>query len=167
VGQTAFIRTDSYIIDAALQPKGRVIMGAVTVVATLVLGVTLTHAFGILGLTLGMLLGRGIQSISYPIIVRKCIDHPERTLAGRIEALRLAAMTAALFIGANIFSRHVQATSWPVWLLGVMASLLVFAALALFVAPTATTRRKIIRRLRNMALGLRKRREVEPVGETA
>jgi O-antigen/teichoic acid export membrane protein len=167
VGQTAFIRTDSYIIDAALQPKGRVIMGAVTVVATLVLGVTLTHAFGILGLTLGMLLGRGIQSISYPIIVRKCIDHPKRTLAGRIEALRLAAMTAALFIGANIFSRHFQATSWRVWLLGVTASLVVFAALALFVAPTATTRRKIIRRLRNMAVGLRKRREVEAAGEAA
>jgi len=157
VAQTAFIRTDSYIIDAALRPKGRVVIGAVTVVATLALGITLTHAFGILGLSLGMLLGRAIQSVSYPLIVRKCFKHPDRTMAGRIEGVRLAAMTAALFIGANIFSRHVHAPSWPVWLLGVVGSLTLFAGLALFVAPTATTRRTILRRIRNMARGLRKR----------
>src|SRR5438105_1859407 len=80
VAQTAFIRTDSYIIDAALRPKGRVVIGAVTVVATLALGITLTHAFGILGLSLGMLLGRPIQSVSYPLIVRKCFKHPDRTM---------------------------------------------------------------------------------------
>jgi O-antigen/teichoic acid export membrane protein len=169
VAQTAFIRTDSYIIDAALRPKSRVIMGAFTVVATLGLGITLTHAFGILGLTIGMLLGRGIQSISYPIIARKCLHHPVRTMAGKIEAVRLAAMTAALFAAANIFSRHFRATSWPIWLLGVTASLVLFGALALFVAPTPTTRKKILRRIRNMAVGLRKRRSSTPApaGEAA
>jgi len=38
-----------------------------------------------------------------------------------------------------------------------VGSLTLFAGLALFVAPTATTRQTILRRIRNMARGLRKR----------
>src|SRR5256714_15446714 len=104
-----------------------------------------------------MLLGRAIQSVSYPLIVRKCFKHPDRTMAGRIEGVRLAAMTAALFIGANIFSRYVHAPSWPVWLLGVGGSLALVAGLALLVAPTATARQTILRRDRDMARGLSQR----------
>ena len=51
ISQTAFIRTDSYIIDAALRPRGRVVIGALTVIATLGLGILLTHLFGIVGLS--------------------------------------------------------------------------------------------------------------------
>jgi O-antigen/teichoic acid export membrane protein len=155
VAQTAFIRTDSYIIDAALRPRGRVLIGAVTVVATLGLGITLTRAYGILGLSLGMLLGRAIQSIAYPVIVRSCLGHPKRTMAMRVAAIRLGLITALLFGGANFLSRRFHAPSWPVWLLGVASSLVVFAALALALGPTTEARRILIRRLRAMAHGVR------------
>lgn len=155
VAQTAFIRTDSYIIDAALRPKGRVLVGAITVVATLGLGIVLTHAFGILGLCIGMLAGRAIQSIAYPVIVRSCLKHPARTRAGQIAALRLFAITALLFGAANYLSRRVVAPSWPVWLLGVLLSLTVFGALALTLGPTPEARRVVLRRIRNMATGIR------------
>ena len=157
VAQTAFIRTDSYIIDAALRPKGRVLVGAITVIATLGLGITLTHAFGILGLSVGMLAGRAIQSIAYPFIVRGCLNNPVRDTASRMAALRLAAITAVLFAGASALGRQLQAPSWPVWLGGVMISLALFAALALGLGPNAHSRRAIVVRIRSMVSGLRNR----------
>ena len=157
VAQTAFIRTDSYIIDAALRPKGRVVVGIVTVVATLALGISLTHAFGILGLSVGMLAGRAIQSIAYPLIVRSCLKHTTRDAGARLAALRLAAITAVLFGGASALGRRVEAPSWLVWLGGVMISLALFAALALTLGPSADARRKILGRIRGMASGIRSR----------
>jgi O-antigen/teichoic acid export membrane protein len=155
VGQTAFIRTDSYIIDAALRPKGRVLVGAITVIATLGLGIALTHAFGILGLCIGMLAGRGIQSVAYPLIVRSCLNHPVPAPGARIAALRMAAVTALLFAGASALSRRFQAPSWPVWLFGVAISLALFATLALTLGPTPQVRRSVVRRIRGMAAGVR------------
>jgi O-antigen/teichoic acid export membrane protein len=157
VGQTAFIRTDSYIIDAALRPKGRVTVGAITVVATLALGITLTHAFGILGLSLGMLLGRAIQSVSYPLIVRSCLNHPKRTMAARLAALRFAAITVVLFAAANLLGRRITAPSWFVWLPGVVLTLVLFASLAMTLGPSATDRRIILRRVQNMIRGVMRR----------
>ncbi|HXM37883.1 MAG TPA: hypothetical protein VN908_04385 [Gemmatimonadales bacterium] len=157
VAQTAFIRTDSYIIDAALRPKGRVLVGALTVIATLGLGITLTHAFGILGLSIGMLAGRAIQSVAYPVIVRGCLNDPARDAASRTAALRLAAITAVLFAGASALGRRLQAPSWPLWLVGVTISLALFGAVALTLGPTAQTRRTILRRMRGIVTGVRKR----------
>ena len=155
VCQTAFIRTDSYIIDAALRPRGRVVIGAVTVVATLALGITLTHAFGIVGLCLGLLLGRAIQSVSYPLIVRSCLDKPALTMAARLAALRMAVTTAVLFAAANLAGRQIVASSWPVWLLGVVLSVGLFAAVSLLLGPTPSDRQIILRRVRAMVSGLR------------
>ncbi|SRR4051812_42909474 len=153
--QTKFIRMDSYIIDAALRPRGRVMVGVITAVATLALGIVLTRAFGILGLSLGMLLGRGIQSIWYPLIVRSCLNNPQRTMAQRLSAVRLGVVTALLFVAANLMSRTFVAPSWPVWLASVVLSMTVFAGLALVLGPTAEARRILLRRIRAMAAGLR------------
>jgi predicted membrane metal-binding protein len=67
----------------------------------------------------------------------------------------LGLITALLFGGANFLSRRFHAPSWPVWLLGVASSLVVFAALALALGPTTEARRILIRRLRAMAHGVR------------
>ncbi|HJS42208.1 MAG TPA: oligosaccharide flippase family protein [Gemmatimonadales bacterium] len=161
VSQTAFIRTDAYIIDAALRPRGRVVIGAITMVATLALGITLTHFFGILGLCAGMLIGRAIQSVAYPLIVRACLKHPKRTAGEILAAIRLALVTAFLFAGANLVSRNCQAPSWPVWLLAVGMSVAVFGAVALVLGPTAEARRTLISRIRTILTGLRPARPKE------
>ena len=154
--QTAFIRTDSYIIDAALRPRGRVVIGAITVVATLGLGIALTHAFGIIGICIGLLAGRAIQSVSYPLIVRACFQKPRQTMLQRLAALRMAATTALLFAAATILGRQVVAASWPVWAGGVALSVAVLAAVALVLGPTPADRRVIVARVRNMVTGLRR-----------
>jgi len=157
IAQTAFIRIDSYIIDAALRPRGRIVIGAITVVATLALGITLTHALGILGLCLGMLAGRAIQSVSYPLIVRSCLQHQTRGAAERLAALRLAATTALLFGGANLASRWIVAPTWAVWAAGVALSVALCAGVALLLGPTPGDRRAILTRIRVVVAGLRPR----------
>jgi O-antigen/teichoic acid export membrane protein len=156
VGQTAFIRTDSYIIDAALRPKGRVVVGAITVVATLALGITLTKAFGILGLSLGMLMGRAIQSVSYPLIVRSCLNHPERTATHRLMAVRMAITTALLFAAASMLGRRFQAPNFPVWFGAVVLTLLVCFGITLGLGLGSADRQVVIGRFRTMVQGLRR-----------
>lgn len=155
--QTAFIRTDSYIIDAALRPRARVMVGAITVVATLALGILLTHALGIVGICLGLLAGRAIQSVSYPLIVHSCLQKPKQSMAERLAALRMALMTALLFAAATLAGRTIVAPSWPVWIGGVALSLAFFAAVTLFLGPTPGDRRVIIGRVRTMVAGLRRK----------
>jgi len=153
--QTAFIRTDSYIIDAALKPRARVIFGAITVVATLTLGVVLTHALGIVGLCLGMLAGRAIQSIAYPLIVHSCLEKPRTKLTERLAAVRMACTTALLFAAAQVAARLVIAPNWAIWLAGVVMTMAFVATFTLLLGPTRSDRRLIIGRIRAMITGLR------------
>src|ERR1044072_10038356 len=68
--QTAFIRCDSYIIDAALRPRLRVVVGAVAAVTTTVSCVLLTRTYGLVGLCIGVVAGRRVQTIVYPAMRR-------------------------------------------------------------------------------------------------
>ena len=154
--QTKFIRTDSYIIDAALNPKSRVLIGAITAVATLALGITLTHMLGILGMCLALLVGRAIQSVAYPLIVHACLAKPKPIRAERLAAVRMAIVTLLLLAATSFAGREIVAPSWPVWIAGVPVTLLVIATVTLFVGPMPEDRRVIVTRVRNMMAGLRR-----------
>src|SRR5439155_47779 len=71
--QTAFIRADAFIIDAALRSWLRVLIAAVAAVVTITLAVALTRALGIAGLCLGVLAGRLIQTVAYPVLAGRCV----------------------------------------------------------------------------------------------
>jgi hypothetical protein len=66
-------------------------------------------------------------------------------------------VTAVLFAIGNFFGRRVVAPSWPMWIIGVGLTVALCAALALALGPTPETRRKLVRRIRNMATGVRSR----------
>src|SRR3989475_12282343 len=68
--QTAFIRADAYIIDAALQSWIRVVISAAAAVLTLTLAITLTGAFALTGLCLGLHAGRLLLQLSDPTTAR-------------------------------------------------------------------------------------------------
>src|SRR6266702_1877864 len=61
--QTVFIRTDAYVIDAALQPRPRVLAGAGAALVTIALAVPLTRLFGAVGLCAGLLGGRAVVTV--------------------------------------------------------------------------------------------------------
>ena len=79
--QTAFIRTDAYVIDATLRPKLRVMLGGVAAVLSIALSILMTRSFGIVGLCAGLLVGRAVQSVAYPLMVRASLGSTQRGAA--------------------------------------------------------------------------------------
>jgi O-antigen/teichoic acid export membrane protein len=148
--QTAFIRTDAYIIDAALQPRLRVVLGAVAAAVTIGLSVALTRAYGLLGLCLGIIAGRATQSLAYPALVRSCLRGKGRRGGGRFEAVRLALATSVMFALGAALGQRLAVSSWATWTAGAAASVPVATLLAVALGPSATARRALLTRLRSI-----------------
>src|SRR5438270_718285 len=151
--QTVFIRTDAYVIDAALRPRPRVLAGAGAALVTIVVAVPLTRLFGAVGLCVGLLAGRAVQSAAYPLLVRDSLG--SRGGPHWSEATRLAVVTALLFAAALFLGQRVRTSHWVVWGAGVaLAAALAFVT-ALFAGPAGEGRRLGLPRLRALrpALG--------------
>src|SRR2546429_1568246 len=116
MAQTAFVRSDAYIIDSALQLRQRVLVTVGAAVLTIGLGILLTLRFGVLGLCVGILAGRLTQSIAYPHLVRRCLGVTSRPSLGTI-ARPLATM-AVLFTAAAYLRNRILARHWITWVGG-------------------------------------------------
>src|SRR5437762_2950516 len=100
--QTVFIRTDAYVIDAALRPRPRVLAGAGAALVTIALAVPLTRLVGALGLCIGLLGGRARHSAAYPLLVRDSLGDrsgPRWREPARLAVVTLLLGAAALWIG--------------------------------------------------------------------
>lgn len=149
--QTAFIRTDAYIIDAALRPRQRVLVGAVAAALTIGLSVVLAKSYGIVGLCAGMLAGRLTQTVAYPLLARSSLGVKLPGSASR--ALRLALVTAAMFAAAAVFGDRLLAPGWLLFIVGVPLSALGILAVSLAVGPGTEARQMLLRRLRSLRPG--------------
>jgi O-antigen/teichoic acid export membrane protein len=115
--QTSFIRCDSYILDAALQPGRRVQVSAAAAVVAVVLSLLLTRYAGMIGLCVGVLAGRSIQTFWYPALVRRSLgDSTDRWL------LRPLSTMALLFAAAAYLAPRVRVEHWAAWAVGVLLS---------------------------------------------
>lgn len=150
--QTAFIRTDAYIIDAALKPRQRVVVGALAAAITITLSIVLARSFGIVGLCAGVLAGRLTQSIGYPLMARANLGGTGLP-GGTIRAARMALVTALLFTGAAIVGDRLLAPGWLTFITGVPLSMALIAAVSLTLGPGAAARQGMVRRLRSIRPG--------------
>ncbi len=124
------------------------LVGAAAVVLTLTMSVALTRTWGTLGLCIGILAGRAVQSIAYPLLVRASLGRPAREDAPG-DTPRLVAVTAILFAATAALGPRLTAPGWPAWVVGVGASAASFGMLSLFLGPTSASRRAIIERMRS------------------
>src|SRR5437868_6668417 len=145
--QTVFIRTDAYVIDAALQPRPRVLAGAGAALVTIALAVPLTRLFGAVGLCIGLLGGRAVQSAAYPLLVRGSLGGHRGPLPWR-EPVRLALVTALLFAAALWIGQRLQTSHWVVWSAGVALTAALAFVVALAAGPSGEGRRLVLTRLR-------------------
>ena len=123
--QTTLIRCDSYILDAALQPGQRVRVSAYAAFVALALSLVLTRYAGMVGLCLGILTGRSIQTVWYPVLVRRCLtESSDRWLLRPLVIMGLV-FGAASYAGQRLLLEH-----WVSWAVTVLLS----AALALSIA---------------------------------
>lgn len=111
--QTAFIRCDSYIIDAALQTGSRVRVSTIAAVVAVTLSVVLTRYFGTVGLCVGILTGRAIQTVWYPRLVRGCLSGAAGLSPGWL--VRPLFTTTLLFGFSAYAGQYVRVSSWVVW----------------------------------------------------
>lgn len=111
--QTAFIRCDAYLIDAALQPGHRVRVSAIAAAIALVLSIVLTRYAGMVGLCLGILTGRATQSVWYPILVKRYLRGAPELSSGWL--IRPLLVMSLVFVGSALLGEHVLARSWATW----------------------------------------------------
>jgi O-antigen/teichoic acid export membrane protein len=148
--QTMFIRIESYIIDATLQPKLRVIVAAVAAVLTITMSIVLTRAFGLIGLSIGIITGRLVQTVAYPILVRRCLGTVHGEGNGALRAVQALGVSIVIFGLAAWLGERTVAPNWPLWLAGVALSLPVVALLCLALGTTSDERRALLSRARTL-----------------
>jgi O-antigen/teichoic acid export membrane protein len=159
--QTAFIRCDAYIIDAALQPGRRVRVSAVAAGVALVLTIGLTQYAGMIGLCVGLLIGRSTQTFWYPLLVKGC-------LAGASERrphwlARPLFVMCLLFGGSAYLGQHLLVTQWVIWAGAVLMTAVLVLGLAFQWGLPAEVRASIYDRAAEMARRIhRGRQPAEP-----
>ena len=153
MAQTAFVRSDAYVIDAALQPRQRVIVTAIAATLTIVLATLFTMRFGTVGLCVGIIAGRLTQSLAYPHLVRRCLgvtSRPDLWAVGRSLLVMGLLFGAAAWIGDRILVHH-----WITWCGAVVATVTVVFGVAFVTGLPAAARAAVRERGRELARRLR------------
>ena len=146
--QTVYIRTHSCVIDAALQVRQRVIVNAVAALLSVVFMVILTPYLGIVGLCLGLLGGRVVQSIYLPIIVRSCLDR--RPASAWADIARRGLVLGLLLASSAYLGQRYLAGNWMELTACVGGSLGLILALAFVAGLSSDSRAQLISRFRWM-----------------
>ena len=150
--QTAFIRSDSYILDAALQPRRRVIVSAVAAALTVPISLVLTYAYGLIGLCVAIFVGRLVQTIAYPVLVARYLERARAFPWARL--VRPGVVTALLFSAATMIGDRFTATHWMPWAGGVVLTFGLTLGLALVAGLPTQIRRVVLARYRTMGRSL-------------
>ena len=130
MAQTTFIRTDAYLIDATLKLRDRVLVSGVAALLSIALCLILTPSLGIVGLCMGLLAGRLVQTISYPLMLNSRLGGTQRIRPGTIA--RSGFVMGLCFFGSAYMGQRLQAESWLsciAWTVGSVAILTVIAPL--------------------------------------
>ena len=146
--QTALVRTDAYVLDATLQPRLRVWVAAVGGAVIVGASIALTPSLGIVGVCLGVLAGRMVQTIAYPLLVDRCLHRPARVPVRSIArplAVMLLIFVATAALGDRLLMRH-----WLEWAFGVIASLPLLLGVAFAAGLPAEARRTVVGRWRTI-----------------
>jgi O-antigen/teichoic acid export membrane protein len=152
--QFILIRNDAAIIDLTLRLRRKVQMGAASVVIALgAAGVMVGHfGLGIVGLCLGLILGRSILSVGYPVLVGR---HLGVTLSSQLKSMpRPALVTGLLFSVALLLSAFAADSTWAGitgWIGFVLSAGVTAGAallLAFYMGLSGDQRRNVVDRVR-------------------
>ena len=146
--QTALVRTDAYVLDATLQPRLRVWVAAIAGVAIVGVSLALTPSLGIIGVCLGVLVGRLVQTIAYPLLVDRCLHRPAHLPVRSI--LRPLTVMLVMFGATAVLGDRQLVQHWLGWAGGVVLSLALMIIVAFAAGLPAEARGTLLGRLRAM-----------------
>jgi len=113
VMQFVFIRSDANIIDLTLRLRQKVMLGLLSVTISLTAAIVLISYFkmGIVGLCLGIIAGRLILSVGYPLLISRFL---EISLKEQMKSMVRPIMVTILLFGGAIFLDNIMPTiTWP------------------------------------------------------
>jgi O-antigen/teichoic acid export membrane protein len=144
--QFALIENDANIINLTLRIQKKVLLGALSVafclgIASILVG---QYDLGIVGLSLGFILGRTILSVGYPILVSRFL---KGTLSSQLKgAMRPLVVMSALFILATLLSENLAELftlsglrGWFTFGLSACTTAMIFLIIAFYTGLAAKT----------------------------
>jgi O-antigen/teichoic acid export membrane protein len=151
--QFVFVGNDARIIDLTLKLRGKVILGTISAILSVVLAGILIKVFSnqLIGMAVGMIAGRMIVTIGYPWLIGQMLDYPLTSqIRGLIRPLFASGVLFALTMWLGI---HITAHSWTslIALGGVTA--IVFTFLASLLGLGQEQRNVLWARLRKLRQG--------------
>jgi O-antigen/teichoic acid export membrane protein len=161
ITQFVLIRNDSNFIDLTLRLRKKVILGGVSVAISLLLASAMVAYLnlGVVGLCLGLIAGRIILSIGYPLLVGKFLGESLKNQL--LRSIRPALIMAVIFIGLTVFvslgwpGRFFPSLGWPGLILFGGITFIVVLALSFFAGLTSFQRSRILDRVRIVLAGSR------------
>jgi hypothetical protein len=156
VVQFVLIRNDASIIDLTLDLRHKVLLGLLCAAISIGLASVFVAwlKLGVVGLALGIILGRSILSVSYPSLIGRILAYPLSTQLRGV--LRPALVTAIMFSAASWLDEVPAAYighGWRAWA-GFLAAACVTCVGTLIVAfyagLTIRQRKTILRRAQSV-----------------
>jgi O-antigen/teichoic acid export membrane protein len=142
--QTVLIRCDASLLNALLRLRTRVQTSAVAAVLACALAAVLVPYFGIPGVCLGMLAGRLVQMVGFPVAVNTALGRT--ALAGGRAIVRPAAVSVLVLASCLAVEPHLRAGTWLSWAAGVAASGALVGPVLALAGLTLAQRRAMWRR---------------------
>lgn len=152
--QLAFIRSDGNIIDLTLRMSHKVILGGFSVAVSIGVASLLVGYFqlGVVGLCIGIMAGRLIVSLGYPILIGRFLGDHFSQQANAI--IRPAIVTSVLFLtslGLDGLMSDLAWSGWGGWLrfvFSVSVTGIVMLLASFYAGLTGTQRKRMLHRLR-------------------
>ena len=154
VTQFVLIRIDAGIIDLSLNLRRKVLLGLVSAATAIVISGILVGYFklGVIGLSLGLIIGRMLLSVAYPSIVGRFLG---ASLVSQLRSsLRPAVITILLYSLASWLAGYINLgkktvlMGWMSFGGGAVMTAGVFLMMAFYMGLSGLQRKTIFRRLR-------------------
>jgi O-antigen/teichoic acid export membrane protein len=152
--QLALVRSDGNIIDLTLRMSQKVLLGLLSVTVSIVAASVLVgvYHFGIVGLCLGIMAGRLIISVGYPVLIGRFFGVSISSRFGR--ALRPALVTVLLFAFAFALDASASLSTgnglagWALFFLAAGLTGIALLAISFFTGLSIGQRRAMLSRVR-------------------
>jgi len=157
VAQSILIRTDGSIIDVTLRVQRKVLLGIISVLVSIVIASVLVGIYdlGIVGVSIGMFLGRLILSYYYPVIVSRFLGDSMKDQLKQVirPALTTIILYGAAFWGDNLLQSYAVRSGvmgWVILLLGAGITAVTVMVPTFYVGLTAEQREKMLSRFKGL-----------------
>ena len=110
VTQLFFVRSDAFVIDLTLDIRRKVILGGLSTLLCIILAAVLIKPLGIAGLCLGLIAGRSILTVAFPLLIGSALKISPRIRPGSL--LRPVTMMAGTFALSSFVGRRLLANTW-------------------------------------------------------